>query len=44
MDEYNEHKKTIDKKNNYLNNISNKYVNIKKDYNNYQKILEKKIR
>lgn len=41
-DEYNSIKKTIDKKNNYLNNISNKYVNIKKDYSSYQKILEKK--
>jgi len=41
-DEYNDIKKSLDKKNNYLNNISNKYVNIKKDYNSYQKILEKR--
>lgn len=40
--EYNDIKNTIDRKNNYLNNISNKYVNIKKDYNNYQKIVSKR--
>ena len=40
--EYNEIKNTIDRKNNYLNNVSNKYVNTKKDYNNYQKIVSKR--
>ena len=40
--EYNEIKNIIDRKNNYLNNVSNKYVNIKKDYNNYQKIVSKR--
>ena len=38
MEEYNEIKTKIDRKSNYLNNVSNKYVNIKKDFNSYKKI------
>ena len=40
--EYNDIKTKIDRKSNYLNNVSNKYVNIKKDFNSYKKIVSKR--
>ena len=40
--EYNDMKQKISRKNNYYNNISNKYSNLRKEYSEYKKIIEKR--